>query len=231
MSLYYLLLTKQSAKSPSGPRLQRLFCGLPFALPGAKEKGYRAPLLELSLSPGIVSCDPPQHPSHASPTAAPRGKDGALPTSLSISAKRGAHVLPLSLTSPRRLAGGHLAAGFDRPIWVQSPKNRKKFHMKETVKNQNLASKYFCVETKRSIHMQYKIEASNENSVSLTVTDSDKKWRMSVTRDNTESLSVNICGDGVTQEDVEWLLRELALLLPPDFVDQEEHEEALFNAH
>jgi len=74
--------------------------------------------------------------------------------------------------------------------------------------------------------MQYELTADAENSLTLTVTDGDQEWRMTASYDN-GSLTIRMEGDGVTEEDHAWLLRELALLLPPDFVDGEEHEEAL----
>ena len=74
--------------------------------------------------------------------------------------------------------------------------------------------------------MQYELTSDAENSVTLTVTDGDHEWRMTTSNDD-GSLTIRIEGDGVTEEDHGWVLRELALLLPPDFVGGEEHEEAL----
>ncbi|MFW2545715.1 hypothetical protein ACN2XU_24155 [Primorskyibacter sp. 2E107] len=77
--------------------------------------------------------------------------------------------------------------------------------------------------------MQYKLTASAENSVMLTVTDGGKEWEMSVSR-SYAGLSIHLAGNGVTDEEPAWLLNELALLMPPQFVDCDEHETALSEA-
>lgn len=74
--------------------------------------------------------------------------------------------------------------------------------------------------------MQYKVTIPAENSVMLTVTDGDKEWRMSVSKSD-NGLTIQIVGNGVTDEEPAWLLNELALLMPPGFVDFDEHEGAL----
>lgn len=37
-------------------------------------------------------------------------------------------------------------------------------------------------------------------------------------------VTIRISGDGVSDESAEWILREIVLLLPPTFVENEEHE-------
>lgn len=77
--------------------------------------------------------------------------------------------------------------------------------------------------------MQYEIRIPSDRSMDLIVSNGGRRWKMSVSIDE---LCTTFCvsGRGVAIMDPAWLLRELALMLPPEFVDQEDHEAAISEA-
>lgn len=68
-----------------------------------------------------------------------------------------------------------------------------------------------------------KADKNGEESA-LNIVRGEESWLMTVRKNSTDQVSIDILGSGVTSENADWILREISLLLPPSFADYDEHE-------